>query len=233
MELKNSLIGSCDLFNGSTTGMAMSRRHVVAVIRRLTPTIAIPEEVLFSQREKGTCMHFLSYGTCTKFYMSDGDPGGSFSFVKLGRVHDGDYFGEIAFFEVNNTRTYSIKTDSHCHLETLSYTDLATLMKLHLEIAEQVQASARMQARLLQDSASTGQHDITHKFEDKYDRISKEKEQREKEKEQREREQREKEQREKEQREREQLEKSPATLSPLGRYRTMKKTSSSRRFKEK
>jgi hypothetical protein len=75
---------------------------------------------------------------------------------------------------------------------------------------------------LLQDSASTGQHDITHKFEDKYDRISKEKEQREKEKEQREREQREKKARG------ELPPEKSVTLSPLGRYRTMKKTTSTR-----
>jgi CRP-like cAMP-binding protein len=143
LELKKSLIDSCDLFNGSH----ITRRCVVAVTRRLTPTISIPEEVLFSQREKGDRMHFLSSGTCTKFHIPEG--GGSFSFVQLGRVHDGGYFGEVAFFEEKNRHTYSMKTDSHCHLETLLYTDLATLMKLHTPIAEQVQASARMQARLM------------------------------------------------------------------------------------
>jgi hypothetical protein len=117
--------------------------------------------------------------------------------MKLGRVHDGDYFGEVAFFEANNTHTYSIKTDSHCHLETLLYTDLATLMKLHIEIAEQVQASARVQARLMQKYATTGQQQ--HNFEDKYDRISKEKE-----------------------KEMQEKEEQPVHKSPLRRFRSVK-----------
>jgi CRP-like cAMP-binding protein len=170
IELKKVLIDSCDLFNGAN----ITRRCVVAVIRRLTPTIAIPEEVLFSQREKGDRMHFLSSGICTKFHMTDGD--GSFAFEQLGQLHDGDYFGEVAFFEANNMHTYSAKTDSHCHLETLLYTELATLMKLHIEIAEQVQASARVQARLMRNFMNGDQDTFTLNFEDKYDRISRERE---------------------------------------------------------
>ena len=154
LELKKSLIDSCDLFNGSR----ITRRCVLAVVRRLTPTIAIPDEVMFSQREKGDRMHFLASGTCTKFHIPNGAERSSF--VQLGRLHDGDYFGEVAFFEEKNMHTYSTKTDSHCHLETLLYTDLATLMKIHTAIAEQVQTSARLQARLMRKFEDKEQYNL-------------------------------------------------------------------------
>jgi CRP-like cAMP-binding protein len=106
-------------------------------------------KVLFSQGEKGDRIHLLSSGNCTKFHLLKVG-----RVVKLGRLRDGNYFGEVAFFEEQNRHTYSVKTNTHCHLETLMYTALATLMQVHNAIALSVQASARVQARLIYSAAN-------------------------------------------------------------------------------
>jgi len=142
LSLKQKLIKKCELF---TSCQPKSTMHLV---RRLKPSMAIPDEVLFRENEIGKQLFFLVHGELSKYTYITGNEGQVQARVIQGYANGGDTLGELAFFETNNRYALSAMATTFCEVETLGFKDLAELASMYVDIAVQIEKSAKNHSRL-------------------------------------------------------------------------------------
>eukprot|EP00937_MAST-01D_sp_MAST-1D-sp2_P000608 g608.t1 len=106
LSLKRKLIENCPMFR------ECSAVSVVAVIRRLIPCIAMPEEMLARQGDRGDRMFFVVRGALQVFIAQ---PNGER--VVVNSLGEGAQFGEVALLSENAERTASVVALTFCELE--------------------------------------------------------------------------------------------------------------------
>jgi voltage-gated potassium channel len=124
LSLKRKLIEGVPMF-GEISALA-----VLAIIRQLTHTIAIPEEIIVRQGEPGDSMYFLMRGLVT-VYLELADGGKK----QLTTMRDGAVFGEIALVQPDQPRTATISAlHLFCEMQELSASNFNELLPLYPDI---------------------------------------------------------------------------------------------------
>jgi voltage-gated potassium channel len=124
LSLKRKLIEGVPMFR------EISVLAVLAIIRQLTHTIAIPEEIIVRQGEPGDSMYFLMRGLVT-VYLELADGGKK----ELTTMRDGAVFGEIALVQPDQPRTATISAlHLFCEMQELSASNFNELLPLYPDI---------------------------------------------------------------------------------------------------
>ena len=107
------------------------------VVRRLSTTVVVPDQVIICAGYPGECMYFVQSGNLVYFEEVSG-------LVQIfDAIDQHQYFGSEAFFSEGHVHTRSVKSTSHCILEALHFDDLIPLMEMYDDIKEQVQLIAQ------------------------------------------------------------------------------------------
>jgi hypothetical protein len=101
----------------------------------LSHTAAVAE-VLMKKGELGDCMFFVMHGMLSAFQEVADEVELMEHFV------EGSHFGEAAFFAEEGLREISVRAETHCSLEGLSFKHLADLVSLYDDLASHVQEFA-------------------------------------------------------------------------------------------
>jgi len=102
-HLRSDIVGKVPLFKGAQEPM------VRALVARLTPRVAIPDELIVRRGEIGESMFFIANGT-VDVLGTDGQT--------VATLTDGSFFGEISLLE-RGPRTANVRAASYCDLYTL------------------------------------------------------------------------------------------------------------------
>ena len=113
MYLHAGTVEAVHLFRGC------SEAFIRELVTKLKPQIFIPYEYVFNRGGQAKFMFFISRGAVEVLTDLDGD--------KLGELHDGDYFGEMAVLQ-NTLRTCSARTKTFCDLYTIEGGELHELL---------------------------------------------------------------------------------------------------------
>jgi hypothetical protein len=97
----------------------------------LSHTAAVAE-VLMKKGELGDCMFFVMHGMLSAFQEVADEVELMEHFV------EGSHFGEAAFFAEEGLREISVRAETHCSLEGLSFKHLADLVSLYDDLASHV-----------------------------------------------------------------------------------------------
>jgi CRP-like cAMP-binding protein len=130
LSLKRKLIEGVPMFK------EISPLSVLAIIRKLSHTIAIPEEVIMRQGEQGDCMYFLMRGQADAYLEL---PAGA---KHLTTMSDGAVFGEIALVHPEKPRTATVCALSYCEMQELKLPDFDELKQVYDDIAFHVMVTA-------------------------------------------------------------------------------------------
>jgi potassium voltage-gated channel Eag-related subfamily H protein 7 len=130
LSLKRKLIEGVPMFK------EISPLSVLAIIRKLSGTIAVPEEVIMRQGEQGDCMYFLMRGQADAYLEL---PAGA---KHLTTMTDGAVFGEIALVHPEKPRTATVCALSYCEMQELKLPDFDELKQVYDDIAFHVMVTA-------------------------------------------------------------------------------------------
>ena len=119
LSLKRKLLEGVPMFK------ELRPLSVLGIIRKLTDTIAIPEEVIMRQGEFGDCMYFLKRGKADVYLEISNRPP-----QHLNTLTDGAVFGEIALVHPEKPRTATVCATSYCELHELKLPDFEELMEV-------------------------------------------------------------------------------------------------------
>ena len=96
-----------------------SEAFIRELVTKLKPQISIPHEYVLNRGDQAKFMYFIARGSVEVLTDLDGD--------KLGELHEGDYFGEMAVLQ-NTLRTCSARTKTFCDLYIVGGTELQDLI---------------------------------------------------------------------------------------------------------
>jgi len=126
VNLKRRLVDSVDMFKDCST------ISVIALVRRLSTILVIPDEIVMKRGDVGNSMFFVRNGSLSAFREVADE-------VEVTKQYiEGDHFGEYSFFAQDGIREVSVRADTHCSLEELSFLNLADLVRMYDDIAAQV-----------------------------------------------------------------------------------------------
>jgi CRP-like cAMP-binding protein len=121
LSLKRELIEGVPMFK------TISPLSVLAIIRKLTHTIAIPDEIIMRQGEVGDCMYFLMRGQVSVYLELGGREK-----EHLTTMSDGAVFGEIALVHPDKPRTATVSALGFCEMQELNAVDFDEMLQVHL-----------------------------------------------------------------------------------------------------
>jgi CPA1 family monovalent cation:H+ antiporter len=130
-----TLLGKVPVFAG------LDAQQIDRVARLLRPRIAMPDERLITEGERGDRLYFISSGVVEA--VAEGQR------VRLTR---GDFFGEMALV-LHVPRQADVTAVSYCQLLVLERRDLRTLFRRHPAIKQQIDRVALARARMNEAAA--------------------------------------------------------------------------------
>ena len=113
MHLFQHSVEKVHLFHGCSIAF------VRELVTKLKPQICIPHEYVINRGDPAKFMFFIARGSVEVLTDLDGE--------KLGELHEGDYFGEMAVLQ-NTLRTCSARTKTFCDLYIVDGTELQDLI---------------------------------------------------------------------------------------------------------
>lgn len=131
LSLKKKLIEGVPMFK------QIEPASVLAIVRRLQPTIAIPEEVIMRQGEKGESMYFLMRGFAICYLQTpEGEE------ILLTTLTDGAVLGEISMIYPDMPRSATVRALTFCEMQELLAQDFDELLQCYDDIFHHVLATA-------------------------------------------------------------------------------------------
>lgn len=125
MELKRDLLSRIPLFRG------LSEAFLEEVALSLRPDVYVPGEHVFRQGQPGDRMFFVIEGTLKVLRGDD----------EVGRLSDGNFFGEVALF-TNQPRNASVQAHTYCDLYALDRGAFTRLLERFPDIGERLREVA-------------------------------------------------------------------------------------------
>ena len=113
MHLHSLTVEKVHLFQGC------SEAFIRELVTKLKPQICIPHEYVINRGDQAKMMYFIARGTVEVLTDVGGD--------KLGELHEGDYFGEMAVLQ-QTLRTCSVRTKAFCDLYYVECDELHELL---------------------------------------------------------------------------------------------------------
>jgi monovalent cation:H+ antiporter, CPA1 family len=114
----------------------LEARQIDQIAHLLWPRIAMPEERLISEGERGDCIYFISSGVVEA--VAAGQPF---------RLTRGDFFGEMALV-LHVRRQADVTALTYCQLLVLGGRDLRALLRHNPRIKRHIDETASARARL-------------------------------------------------------------------------------------
>ena len=125
--LKREILEKIPLFKG------VSNEFLKDVSLHMRPIVCLPNEFVFRKGDYGNEMFFVIKGKL-KVIKDD---------KEISVLSDGDFFGEIALFSENKTRTASVLSESYSDLYRLDRELFDEVLKQYPEIAEHIKQVAK------------------------------------------------------------------------------------------
>ena len=119
----------------------LETHQIDEIAHLLWPRIAMPEERLISEGERGDCIYFISSGVVEAVAA-----GQSF------RLKQGDFFGEMALV-LHVPRQATVTALTYCQLLVLGGRDLRALLRQNPTIKRQIDETASARARMNEEAA--------------------------------------------------------------------------------
>lgn len=126
MELKRDLLSRIPLFRG------LSEAFLEEVALSLRPDVYVPGEHVFRQGQPGDRMFFVIEGTLKVLRGDD----------EVGRLSDGNFFGEVALF-TNQPRNASVQAATYCDLYALDRGAFTRLLDRFPDVGERLREVAK------------------------------------------------------------------------------------------
>ena len=127
--LKSQMIQDCSVFKN------LSAASIVAIMKRLEETIAVPGEAIIVQGSVGDTMFFISNGI-VKVILRKEDTG---EMIELAQMHRGAAFGEMAVLVDESVRSCGIVAKTFCELNTLNKVDVDEIRMEYEDVNENLQ----------------------------------------------------------------------------------------------
>ena len=119
----------------------LEAHQIDEIAHLLWPRIAMPEERLISEGERGDCIYFISSGVVEA--VAAGRPF---------RLTRGNFFGEMALV-LHVPRQATVTALTYCHLLVLGGRDLRALLRQNPRIQRQIDETASARARMNEEAA--------------------------------------------------------------------------------
>jgi voltage-gated potassium channel len=127
MHLRRDIVAKVPFFRGADNLM------LGAIVSRLHPCVALPDERIIRRGEIGSAMYFIAAGSVDVLGPDDATP--------VATLSDGSFFGEIALLE-HCPRGADVRAADFCDLYRLEKADLDEVMAQYPAFGEHVRAMA-------------------------------------------------------------------------------------------
>lgn len=127
MHLRRDIVAKVPFFRGADNLM------LGAIVSRLKPCVALPDERIIRRGEIGSAMYFIAAGSVDVLGPDDATP--------VATLSDGSFFGEIALLE-HCPRGADVRATDFCDLYRLEKADLDEVITQYPSFGEHVRAMA-------------------------------------------------------------------------------------------